>query len=105
MMALSPSKSSNPFLQAEEAPRAHQAVAPPPAADIAPLVSIDQIQHAPQTAPTVNRPSKAPGAVSMIPSLFVKSGARKKRAMIFATVTILLLVAGLVGVMVFSRMR
>lgn len=53
----------------------------------------------------VSRPSKAPGAVSMIPSLFVKGGARKRRAMIVATVVILVFIAGLVGVMIFSRMR
>jgi hypothetical protein len=105
MMASSTTKDANPFLTPHEAPRAHAAVAPPPDAGMAPLVSIDQIPHAIQASPTVNRPSKAPGAVSMIPSLFVKSGARKRRAMIVATTVILLLVAGLVGVMIFSRMR
>ena len=71
---------------------------------MAPLVSIDQIPHAIQASPTVSHVSQ-PGVVSVMPSLFVKSGARKRRAMIVATTVILLLVAGLVGVMVFSRLR
>ena len=105
MMALSPSKSSNPFLQPQDGPTAFPAVAPPPAADVAPLVSIDQIPHAIQTAPTVNRPSKAPGAVSVMPSLFVKSASRRRRGMIVLVSTILLFIVGMVGVMVFSRMH
>jgi len=104
-MALSPSKSSNPFLQAEEAPRVHPAVAPPPAAEVAPLVSIDQIPHAIQASPTVARPSKAPGAESIMPSLFVKSGARRRRGLIVMTSVILLFVVGIVAVMIFSRMH
>lgn len=105
MMGLSPTKSSNPFLQAEEAPRAHQAVAPPPAADVAPLVSIGQITPAIQSSPTVVRPSKAPGAVSVMPSLFVKSGARRRRAIVVVTAIVLCFVVGIVAVMVLSRMH
>jgi hypothetical protein len=105
MMALSPGKSPNPFLQADEAPRAHPALAPPPAADVPPLVSIDQITPAIQASPTVTRPSKAPGAVSLMPSLFVKSAARRRRGIIVVTSVVLLFVVGIVAVMVFSRMH
>ena len=71
---------------------------------MAPLVSIDQIQHAPQASPTVSHVSQ-PGVVSVMPSLFVKSGARRRRGMIVMTSVILLFVFGIVGVMIFSRLH
>lgn len=80
------------------------AVAPPPNADVAPLTSIAQIDPVIQSSPTVNR-EPATGVASIMPSLFVKSGQKKRRAMIFVTSTILALVALLAAVMIFSRVR
>ena len=92
-------------MMANKPPPPHPAVAPPPAADVPPLMSIDQITPAIQASPTVVRPSKAPGAVSIIPSLFVKSGAKRRRGMIVVTSVIVLLVVAVVAVMVLSRLH
>jgi len=40
-----------------------------------------------------------------MPSLFVKSGARRRRGLIVMTSVILLFVVGIVAVMIFSRMH
>ena len=84
-------------------PPQHPAVAPPPAAEAPPLMSIAQITPAIQSSPTVTRPSKAPGIASVMPSLFVKSGQRRRRGIIAVTAVLLVVVAGIVGVMIFSR--
>jgi hypothetical protein len=103
-MALSPTKDANPFLVPNEPAKAHPAVAPPPAAGVAPLVSIGQITPVMQSSPTVDR-APQPGVVSVMPSLFVKSGARRKRGLVVMTSVILLFVVGIVAVMAFSRMH
>lgn len=83
----------------------HAAVAPPPSSDVAPLMSIAQITPAIQSSPTVTRPD-APGATpSLIPSLFVKSGQRRRRAIIVVSSVIAVFVAAFVGVMIFSQVR
>ena len=66
-------------------------------------MSIAEITPAIQSSPTVTRPSGAPRAPSVMPSLFVKSGQRRKRGIIVVTAVVLTFVAGLVGIMVFSQ--
>jgi hypothetical protein len=85
-------------------PPALPALVPPPVADLPPLMSISQVEPVIQSAPTVTRPSKAPGVMaSIMPSLFVKSASKRRRAIIVVTGLILTFVVGIVAVMIFSR--